>query len=85
MESGRCKKSGKISIKLPNLEIGEYDGSYLNWSSIRDKFEAAIDSREDLTDVQTLTYYKSYQVGEEKMRSLISRLIRRIAQKQWKF
>ena len=64
--TSKGKKSGKISIKLPNLEVGEYDGSHLNWSSFWDKFEVAIDSREDLTDVQKFTYLKSYLVGEAK-------------------
>ena len=56
----------KIQMKLPPIQVGEYDGSLLTWSVFWDKFDVAIHSRSDLADIQKYTYLKSYLTGEAK-------------------
>ena len=65
-ESDSDTKETKIQMKLPSLQVGEYNGSLLTWSLFWDKFDVAIHSRKDLSDIQKYTYLKSYLVGEAK-------------------
>ena len=58
--------SRPVQIKLPSIEIGEYNGSLLTWNVFWDKFEVAVHSRSDLADIQKYTYLKSYLTGEAK-------------------
>ena len=55
-----------VQMKLPPIQVGEYDGSLLTWSVFWDKFDVAIHSRSDLADIQKYTYLKSYLIGEAK-------------------
>ena len=59
-------KEKKIQIKLPSIQISEYNGSLLTWNVFWDKFDVAVHSRSDLADIQKYTYLKSYLTGEAK-------------------
>ena len=50
--SSSSSSDNKIQIKLPNIEIGKFDGLLLSWSLFWDKFTVAVDSRKDLEDIQ---------------------------------
>ena len=65
--SGTSKeKESTVQMKLPPLQIGEYNGSLLTWSLFWDKFDVAIHSRKDLSDIQKYTYLKAALIGEAK-------------------
>ena len=61
-----AEKDSTIQMKLPPIQVGEYNGSLLTWSLFWDKFDVAIHSRKDLSDIQKYTYLKSYLVGDAK-------------------
>ena len=60
-------KSG-INIKLPQIQLERFDGSYTKWTSFWDCFQSNIHNRDDLTDVNKLTYLKSILDGNAKER-----------------
>ncbi|OXA44214.1 hypothetical protein Fcan01_20787 [Folsomia candida] len=51
-------------MRLPKLEIQPYHGDYLEWSTFKDTFEAAVHSNNQLSKVQKFGYLKSFLKGE---------------------
>ena len=51
-------------IKLPKIVLKEYDGSLLKWSNFWDQFDASVNKRDDLSDIQKFTYLKSFLIGD---------------------
>ena len=58
--------SNNKSVKLPTLTIPPFDGDPLRWQTFIDSFEASVDKREDLTDVQKFQYLAGYLTKEAK-------------------
>ena len=58
------KKKFDLQIKLPKIELKDYDGSLLKWSTFWEQFKTSINNNEDLSDIQKFTYLKTYLVGE---------------------
>ncbi|XP_072761503.1 uncharacterized protein [Anoplolepis gracilipes] len=52
------------SVKLPNIDLPKFDGSYECWIPFRDLFESLIDSNTALSNVQKLHYLRSALAGE---------------------
>ena len=52
------------NAKLPKLEIPSFNGDYLDWTSFKDSFEAAIHNNATVTKVQKFNYLKSLLKGE---------------------
>ena len=49
----------KPSIKLPNIHLQKFNGNPQDWQSFIDSFDCAIDSNENLSKIQKLTYLKN--------------------------
>ena len=47
------------SVKLPSIDLPEFDGNYLNWRSFEDSFVAFVDKNDALSEVQKLCYLRS--------------------------
>ena len=54
-------------IKLPQISLPEFDGTLTGWVPFYDAFNAAVHSRDDITDVQKFTYLKSQLRGDALM------------------
>lgn len=52
------------SIKLPNLKLPTFNGSYEKWLEFRDAFQAIVHKNTFLSDVEKFYYLKSYLEGE---------------------
>lgn len=58
----------EVNIKLPQIQLERFDGSYAKWTSFWDCFQSNIHDRSDLTNVNKLTYLKSILDGNAKER-----------------
>ena len=47
-------------VKLPKLTIKKFNGDPVNWKNFIQSFEAAVDSKESLSNVEKFTYLKGY-------------------------
>ncbi|XP_002741926.1 uncharacterized protein LOC100373242 [Saccoglossus kowalevskii] len=56
----------RSSMQLPKLEIPKFSGDALEWNQFHDNFSSAIDSDDRLSEVQKLTYLKSFLTDEAK-------------------
>jgi hypothetical protein len=54
----------KRNVHLPKLNLPQFDGDILNWSTFYDTFCAAIHNNESLDNVQKFQYLKSNLIGE---------------------
>lgn len=54
----------KISMKLPKLTIKPFDGDPLCWKSFYDTFMCTIDSNDDLSNVEKMSYLVSFLKGQ---------------------
>ena len=61
MLSGASRKMG---VRLPKFEIKMFDGDVSKWKSFADTFDAAIDSKDFLSDVEKFTYLRGYLEGD---------------------
>ncbi|XP_037823160.1 uncharacterized protein LOC119611586, partial [Lucilia sericata] len=52
------------SIRLPQIEIPDFDGNLSNWIRFRDLFNAMVDARTNLSDVEKLEYLQTKLKGE---------------------
>lgn len=52
------------AVKLPNIELPKFDGSYERWIPFRDLFESIIATNTALSPVQKLHYLRSALNGE---------------------
>ncbi|XP_047106370.1 uncharacterized protein LOC124775583 [Schistocerca piceifrons] len=59
--------SGNVSsLKLPTINLPNFEGDYLKWSSYRDTFLSLIMNNNSIDDVQKLHYLNSSLRGEAK-------------------
>lgn len=54
----------KPSIKLPDIKLPVFDGSYEKWLEFRDAFQAIVHNNVHLSDVEKFFYLKSFLSGE---------------------
>ena len=54
-------------VALPTLTLPKFSGDFLEWISFRDQFNAAVDSRKDLADVQKFGHLLSCLTGSARM------------------
>ncbi|OXA64347.1 hypothetical protein Fcan01_00018 [Folsomia candida] len=52
------------NVRLPKLEIQPFHGSYLEWTTFKDSFDAAVHSNNSLSKVGKFTYLKALLRGE---------------------
>ncbi|GFU35126.1 uncharacterized protein TNCV_174331 [Trichonephila clavipes] len=55
------------SLKLPQLQIPQFDGNILKFSDFFAQFEAAIHNNSNLSDVEKFNYLKSYLIDEAEI------------------
>ena len=48
------------SVKVPKIIIKQFDGDLVNWTSFLECFEATVDSKKDLSNVEKFTYLKGF-------------------------
>ena len=53
----------RAGVKLPKLILKTFDGDALDWKPFIESFEAAIDVKEDLSNIEKFTYLKGYLGG----------------------
>nr|XP_006822497.1 PREDICTED: uncharacterized protein LOC102805096 [Saccoglossus kowalevskii] len=54
------------SVQLPKLEITPFQGDPLRWTEFHDTFRSAVHDDGQLSNVQKLTYLRSFLTGEAK-------------------
>ncbi|GFQ84150.1 uncharacterized protein TNCT_5301 [Trichonephila clavata] len=55
------------SLKLPQLQIPQFDGNILKFGDFYSQFEAAIHNNSNLSDVEKFNYLKSYLTHEAEI------------------
>ena len=50
-------------LKLPTMQLANFDGNYLEWTSFRDIFESSVHNNTNLSDSQKLHYLKTALKG----------------------
>ena len=53
-------------VRLPELSLNSFDGKYEEWPSFIDSFNSAINSRDDISDVEKFSYLKGLLQGKAK-------------------
>jgi hypothetical protein len=46
--------SSELSVRLPTINLPSFDGSYSEWTSFSDTFEALIDKNDRIPDIQKM-------------------------------
>lgn len=54
----------KIGVKLPDIPLPSFDGSFERWLEFRDTFESLINSNNDLSNVQKFHYLRASLEGK---------------------
>ena len=54
----------ETKVKLPKLEIGQFDGNPINWRGFWDQFKTSIHDEPNLSEINKFTYLKSYLCQE---------------------
>ena len=49
-----------VCVKLPKVSIKLFNGESLKWRTFIEQFEAMIDIKEDLSEIEKFTYLKGY-------------------------
>ena len=52
--------------KVPDLKIPTFDGSYLEWDTFKETFDAIIGSKSEYTNVEKFQYLRAYVTGPAK-------------------
>ena len=47
-------------VKLPKLTLQSFDGDAINWKTFIESFDAAVDSKEHLSNIEKFTCYHLY-------------------------
>lgn len=63
-ESVANHSQNSSNIKLPTINLPEFDGNYTNWLQFYDTFNALINENENINNVQKFLYLKSSLKGE---------------------
>ena len=53
----------KNTVNLPKINIKNFDGTLSDWQTFYENFQCAIDSNENISDVQKFTYLRQYLEG----------------------
>ncbi|GBN67797.1 hypothetical protein AVEN_62887-1 [Araneus ventricosus] len=61
------RNTQQCSVKLPCLQIPQYDGSILNFNDFYSQFEAAIHKNSNRSDVEKFNYLKSYLINDAEI------------------
>ncbi|GBM19339.1 hypothetical protein AVEN_195979-1 [Araneus ventricosus] len=61
------RNTQQCSVKLPRLQIPQYDGNILNFNDFYSQFEAAIHKNSNLSDVEKFNYLKSYLINDAEI------------------
>lgn len=59
-----CSDNQAAGVKLPQIQIAKFDGSYFRWLEFRDTFESLIHRNEHITSIQKFHYLMSYLEGD---------------------
>lgn len=57
-------QSNSSGLRVPRIEIPEFDGKYTDWPSFRDLFETMVGGNKKVPNVQKLSYLKKLIVGD---------------------
>ena len=57
-------KPKRDNVKLPKLNIPDFDGCYKSWTSFWDLFQTSVDANKSLSRAEKLSYLKSFLKGE---------------------
>ena len=52
-----------VGVKLPKICIQSFDGEALKWRTFIEQFEATVDIKDDLSDIEKFTYLQGYLRG----------------------
>ena len=58
--TGSTTSETKSNVKLPKLDLKKFDGEPTEWQSFFETFLSAVDSNDNLSNVEKFTYLKSY-------------------------
>ena len=58
------RERDKVRVKLPKLKIEKFSGDPKQYRTFRDAFDLVANENNDLTDVEKLTYLRSYLTGD---------------------
>ncbi|KAK9694405.1 Protein of unknown function (DUF1759) [Popillia japonica] len=58
------QQNAVVNVKLPKIELPQFDGDYTSWQQFYDGFLAMIHNNNSLSNVQKLCYLKSQLRGE---------------------
>ena len=58
--TGSTGSSISYNVKLPRIEIRPFDGSPEKWQTFFEDFQCAIHTRNDISNVQRMTYLMTY-------------------------
>ena len=58
--TGSTTSETKSNVKLPKLDLKKFDGEPTEWQSFFEMFLSAVDSNDNLSNVEKFTYLKSY-------------------------
>ncbi|KAI5630828.1 hypothetical protein NE865_16459 [Phthorimaea operculella] len=70
LHSHHCPMSKPVSIKLPDIKLPAFDGSYDQWLEFRNSYVTMIHARKDLDSIQKFHYLKSSLSGSALQVSL---------------
>ena len=54
----------RTGVRLPKLVLKTFDGDALEWKPFFDSFDAAVNIKEDLTNIEKFTYLRSFLSGK---------------------
>ena len=55
-----CSVNRATGVKLPKLTLKSFDGDAINWKTFIESFDAAVDSKEHLSNIEKFKYLKGY-------------------------
>ena len=64
--SSSRESKDRIEAKLPKLELPKFSGDVTQWQSFSDRFNAIIDNRQDISDINKFSYLMSLLRDEAK-------------------
>lgn len=65
--NNETRNENKYTVNLPRLQIPLYDGNILSFNDFISQFESAIDKNSNLSNVEKLSYLKSYLISEAEV------------------
>lgn len=56
-------KQTKVGVKLPEIKLNKFDGTYSQWLEFRDMYDSMIHNNTNIMDITKLYYLRSYLEG----------------------